>query len=127
VASGRTSPLASFDFSKRRQTDSGREKVLPFWPDARRIELIKQSVDKAAFIGVALLGAFLALPLIDWDRFIDLKPGWMVAVMVGCLTPPLLFLLWLEQRIRNRRIRWTFGGLAWIALFVLALSGYHLP
>ncbi len=102
-------------------------KALPLLPDAKRIELIKRGVDKMAFVGVGVLCLFLALPKIDWDRFGDLKPGWMIAVMVGCVAPPLLLLLWIEQKIRSRKIRWSVGGLAWIGTFALALSGYHLP
>lgn len=102
-------------------------KAFPLLPDAKRIELIKRGVDKMAFVGFAMLCFFLVLPKIDWDRFGDLEPGWMVAVMVGCLAPPLLLLLWIEQKVRSRKIRWSIGGLAWVGTFALALSGYHLP
>ena len=97
------------------------------YPDKKRIELIKVGVDKMAFTGIGMLALFLALPKIDWDGFTGLKPIWMAAVMIGSLVPPMLLLLWIEQKISNRKIWWSFGGLAWVATFTLALSGYHIP
>lgn len=101
--------------------------MIPLLPDAKRTELIKRGFDKMAFMGVVFLCVFLAFPKIDWDRFGDLQPGWMLAVMVGCLAPLLLLLLWIEEKIRSRKIRWTIGCLAWVGTFALALSGYLLP
>jgi hypothetical protein len=102
-------------------------KVLPLLPDEKRIELIRRGVDKMAFTGVGMLCLFLALPTIDWDGFAAMEPVWMAAAMIVCLVPPMLLLLWIEQKICNRKIWWTIGGLAWVGTFTLALSGYHIP
>jgi hypothetical protein len=102
-------------------------KALSLSPDAKRIEAIKRGVDKMAFGGVGTFIVFLLLPKIDWDRFLDLSPFWMIAVMVASLAPLIFLLLWIEQKTRSRKIWWTVGSLAWVGLFALALSGYHLP
>ena len=104
-----------------------RKMKVQVFPDTKRIELIKQGVDKMAFGGVGTFLGFLAIPKIDWDRFGDLSPTWMLVVMVGCLAPLVLLLLWIWQKTGSRKLRWSMGLAAWIGTIALALSGYHLP
>lgn len=96
------------------------------FPDKKRIELIKKGVDKMAFSGVGVFLCFLAIPKIDWDRFGDLSPTWMLIVMVACLAPLVLLLIWIWEKTGSRKLWWGMGFAAWVGTFALALSGYHL-
>lgn len=96
-------------------------------PDKKRIELIKQGFDKMAFTGLGMFIVFLALPKIAWDAFGDLNPFGMLIVMVASLTPLVLLLIWIAEKISSRKLWWSIGFTAWIGTFALALAGYQLP
>ncbi len=107
--------------------DDRRKMKVQVLPDKKRIELIKQGVDKMAFTGLGMFLVFLALPKIDWDAFGDLSPFWMLIVMVASFAPLVLLLIWVSKKISSRKLWWSIGFTAWIGTFALALSGYHLP
>lgn len=99
---------------------------MKLFPDAARTETMKRAVDRASFVGLALVCVFLVLPKMDWNRISALHPVWLVVIAIVAFAPLALVLLWLEKKIQSRRVWWSIGAVSWIACFTLALSGYHL-
>jgi hypothetical protein len=77
-------------------------------------------------MGMALLCLFFAMPKIDWEWIAGLSPIWFIVLMIAALAPVVLLLLWLEKKIRNRKIWWGIRAVSWLGCFALALSGYYI-